>query len=376
MHPLTMGDEYMKSYYGTQMPPPEGECNFKSEMADLELPAKCVLNHRYQILKVVGFGTFGKVWAAYDHLQQKEVAIKMMRLNESIYLDRELRINKFLSMLNYENECVLKYYDSFVCGKFFAIVIERAYHSILTFINYFDECVITPPLDLVKKIAYDILLGLKYLHSHGVIHADLKPENILADRPIFPYSKDVDAFHPLEDDPKSVTFKIIDFGNCSFVDDYNHQLIQTRDYRCPEVILGMDYTTAADIWSLGCIVYELVTTIQLFSPEPINYRPDNGSGFWIYDSLHLSMIEGVVGIIPPEWASKGDNYKNLVDEKGNWIYADEEKTMCIYEHLISSKIPHYYAAQITDFIEPMLSIIPETRPTVDDLLESPFLCMY
>jgi dual specificity tyrosine-phosphorylation-regulated kinase 2/3/4 len=82
-----------------------------------------------------------------------------------------------------------------------------------------------------------------------VIHCDLKPENILLQA------------------PSSSRIKVIDFGSACFYEKRSYTYIQSRYYRSPEVVLGLDYTTAIDMWSFGCILSELFTGRPLFPGE-------------------------------------------------------------------------------------------------------------
>ena len=104
-------------------------------------------------------------------------------------------------------------------------------------------------LSLIRRFAIQILQALKYLEQENIIHCDLKPENIL-----------------LKSRDKS-GIKIIDFGSSCFADQRIYTYIQSRFYRAPEIILGIPFTTAIDMWSLGCILVELYTGMPIFPGE-------------------------------------------------------------------------------------------------------------
>jgi len=97
-----------------------------------------------------------------------------------------------------------------------------------------------------------LLYALKYLKQLEIIHCDLKPENIL-----------------LKEENKS-GIKIIDFGSSTFVDEKVYTYIQSRFYRAPEIMLGIPYSPAIDMWSLGCIMAELYIGYPLFPGESEN----------------------------------------------------------------------------------------------------------
>lgn len=98
----------------------------------------------------------------------------------------------------------------------------------------------------IQTIVKDIAKCLGFLKRYGIIHCDLKPENILIKNEL------------------SYNVKIIDFGSSSFIDGQDYDYLQTRPYRAPEIVFGCSFDFSSDIWSLGCIIYELVTSSVLF----------------------------------------------------------------------------------------------------------------
>lgn len=91
----------------------------------------------------------------------------------------------------------------------------------------------------IQVIARQCLEALEYLHDLGIIHCDLKPENIL-----------IKSYRRCE-------IKVIDLGSSCFQTDNLCLYVQSRSYRAPEVILGLQYDQKIDLWSLGCILAEL-----------------------------------------------------------------------------------------------------------------------
>lgn len=90
--------------------------------------------------------------------------------------------------------------------------------------------------ELIRRFAIQILIGLEYLGSEGIVHCDLKPENIL-----------------LKEHNKS-GIKLIDFGSSCFQHQTLYTYIQSRYYRAPEITLGLPYGVPIDLWSTGCIL--------------------------------------------------------------------------------------------------------------------------
>lgn len=87
------------------------------------------------------------------------------------------------------------------------------------------------------------------LKRHSIIHCDLKPENIMLE------------------DSKRPDIKLIDFGSSCFEPNQIYTYIQSRFYRAPEIMLGIHYTTAIDMWSFGCILAELFTGFPIYPGE-------------------------------------------------------------------------------------------------------------
>lgn len=104
-------------------------------------------------------------------------------------------------------------------------------------------------LKLIRRFAKQLLSSLVLLKGHKIIHCDLKPENIL-------------LAHPARSE-----IKVIDFGSSCMETEKVYTYIQSRFYRSPEVILGMTYGMPIDMWSLGCILAELLTGYPIFPGE-------------------------------------------------------------------------------------------------------------
>ena len=347
-----------------------------------------ILNHRYEIVSLIGRGTFALVWFAFDHLKLQNVAIKILRHieedpDETEKIAEEIVLNEYLSTCEPQlKQCdyITHFLESFYYQEHCCLVFELVSQNILTFLNYFDDQFVKIPLKLIKKIACDTLKGLMFMHEHGVIHTDLKPENVFAERPIFPYSvfNEMDqrsVFNCFEDDPSTINFKLGDFGNSCFIDDNRTILIQTRQYRAPEVLLGMTFDASADIWSFGCMVYELLTGYFLFAPNitedgEIEETKENMTEI---DSMHLSMIEGIIGPIPQKWAKKGKLYNALYVKEGVLRWVSKQDLMPIAQLMMSKGIEEKEAKEATNFLIPMLAIIPSQRPTARELLDSPWL---
>ena len=157
------------------------------------------------------------------------------------------------------------------------------------------------PLDQVRHIAYQLCYAVDFLHRKvKLTHTDLKPENILF----------VDSDYDVRCDSRGNVFKrvrrtdvrLIDFGSATFVDEHHSTVVSTRHYRAPEVILELGWHHPCDVWSIGCIVFELHQGATLFQTH------DNRE--------HLAMMERILGPIPHKLSKRcGRKAKYFVNAK-------------------------------------------------------------
>lgn len=198
--------------------------------------------YRYEVIKILGKGSFGQVVKAFDHKTNTFVGLKMVR-NERRFTKQaaeEIRILELLRDQDMDNSRnVVHILEHFTFREHVCMTFELLSINLYELIKRNDFKGF--PLPLVRKFAHSILVCLDMLHRNKVIHCDLKPENIL-----------------LKQQGRS-GIKVIDFGSSCFEDQSIYTYIQSRFYRAPEVILGCKYNTSIDIWSFGCIIAELLT---------------------------------------------------------------------------------------------------------------------
>lgn len=212
----------------------------------------------YEKLEKVGEGTYGKVYRAREKATGKIVALKKTRLPE----DDEgvppttLREVSLLRMLSIDPHVVrlldLKQGQNKEGKSILYLVFEYMDTDLKKYIRTFRQNHELVPSQIVKTLMYQLCKGIAFCHGHGVLHRDLKPHNILMDR-------------------KTMLLKIADLGlSRAFtvpVKKYTHEIL-TLWYRSPEVLLGAKtYAAPVDIWSVGCIFAELVTTQPLFAGD-------------------------------------------------------------------------------------------------------------
>ncbi|KAK5666362.1 serine/threonine protein kinase, CMGC [Batrachochytrium dendrobatidis] len=165
---------------------------------------------------------------------------------------------------------------------------------------------------------------------------------------------------------RSVIVKLADLGNACWVNHHFTSDIQTRQYRSPEVIIGAHYDTSADIWSLGCILFELLTGDYLFDPQA-------GSRY-TKDDDHAAQIVELLGNFPKNMALSGKYSSNLFTRKGELRHIHKLRFWRLQDVLHEKY--HFSVADataISSFILPMLEINPLKRATAAELLRHEWL---
>ncbi|XP_055911816.1 serine/threonine-protein kinase minibrain isoform X2 [Eupeodes corollae] len=205
---------------------------------------------RYEIDSLIGKGSFGQVVKAYDHEEQCHVAIKIIK-NKKPFLNQAQIEVKLLEMMNRadaENKYyIVKLKRHFMWRNHLCLVFELLSYNLYDLLRNTNFRGVS--LNLTRKFAQQLCTALLFLSTPGlnIIHCDLKPENILLCN------------------PKRSAIKIVDFGSSCQLGQRIYQYIQSRFYRSPEVLLGIPYDLAIDMWSLGCILVEMHTGEPLFS---------------------------------------------------------------------------------------------------------------
>ncbi|ROT35309.1 hypothetical protein SODALDRAFT_61306 [Sodiomyces alkalinus F11] len=208
------------------------------------------LSYRYEIIDVLGKGSFGQVVRCIDHKLGVLVAVKIIRNKKRFHQQALVEVNILQKIREWDpknTHSMVHFTHSFYFRGHLCICTELLDMNLYEFIkvNSFRGF----SLRLIRRFTKQILSSLNMLKKHKVIHCDLKPENIL-------------LRHPLHTE-----IKVIDFGSSCFENEKVYTYIQSRFYRSPEVILGMSYGLPIDMWSLGCILAELYTGVPIFPGE-------------------------------------------------------------------------------------------------------------
>ncbi|XP_047947722.1 mitogen-activated protein kinase 14-like isoform X4 [Salvia hispanica] len=292
---------------------------------------------RYKIEEVIGKGSYGVVCSAFDtHLGEKVAIKKINDIFEHVSdATRILREIKLLRLLRHPDIVEIKHIllpPSRREFKDIYVVFELMESDLHQVIKANDD--LTP--EHYQFFLYQLLRGLKYIHTANVFHRDLKPKNILANA--------------------DCKLKICDFGlarvafndtpTAIFWTDY----VATRWYRAPELCGSFfsKYTPAIDIWSIGCIFAELLTGKPLFPGKNVVHQ--------------LDLMTDLLGTPPPETIAR------IRNEKARRYLSSMRKKKPIP---LSYKFPNADPLALC-LLERMLAFDPKDRPSAEEALADPY----
>lgn len=246
-------------------------------------------NKKYLVLDILGQGTFGQVVKCQNLKTQEIVAVKVIKarqecLQQSIaegnvleYIDKKVDPKYKKYFIDLKDKFMHKYHLCLVfkllSSNLYEIIKQNHHHGLC--------------IKLVRNFAAQILEALCALKEIKIIHCDLKPENILLAKLNKP------------------DLKVIDFGSACEEHQLLYSYVQSRFYRSPEVILGVDYSTSVDMWSFGCIVAELFLGLPLL-PGTSEYE-------------QLARMVQTFGM-PPSWMMVEKKASNYVVKQDNPSY--------------------------------------------------------
>jgi len=223
---------------------------YDDERGDYNIVEGDHLLYRYEVIDLLGKGSFGQVVRCIDHRTGQLVAIKIIRNKKRFHQQALVEVDILQKLKEWDprkKHNVIDFDQSFYFRGHLCISTDLLDMNLYEFIKIHDFRGFS--LKLIRRFTKQMLGSLVLLHHKRVIHCDLKPENIL-------------LAHPAHAD-----IKVIDFGSSCFENEKVYTYIQSRFYRSPEVILGMSYGLPIDMWSLGCILAELYTGYPIFPGE-------------------------------------------------------------------------------------------------------------
>ncbi|CAM9882559.1 unnamed protein product [Lampetra planeri] len=198
------------------------------------------LVYRFQVLNVIGKGSFGQVLRCLDHKTKKEVAIKMLVHTSTM----EAHIMKALQSKDKENNCIIRFLGHLLFRHHPAFVMELITTDL--FDQFQTNSTIFAP-SRIRLYTRSLLIALAKLKKEAIIYGDLKLENTMVK------------------DHATGNIRIIDFGVSVKMTKPIFGFFGTFEYMSPEILLGLQLTCAVDMWSLGCIIAELASGESLFT---------------------------------------------------------------------------------------------------------------
>lgn len=281
----------------------------------------------------IGKGAYGVVCSAMNSETKEQVAIKKIAnaFDNRIDAKRTLREIKLLRHMDHENVVAIRdiippprrdaFDDVYIAYE----LMDTDLHQIIRSNQGLSE-------EHCQYFLYQILRGLKYIHSANVLHRDLKPSNLLLNA--------------------NCDLKICDFGLARITSetDFMTEYVVTRWYRAPELLLNSsDYTAAIDVWSVGCIFMELMNRQPLFPGR------DHVHQLRLLTELIGTPTEADLGFV------RSDNARRFIRQLPQYP-----------RQSFTQKFPHVHTLAI-DLCERMLTFDPNQRITVEEALAHPYL---
>ena len=307
-----------------------------------------VVDKRYSMIRTIGSGAYGVVVSASDAKTSTNVAIKMVpkAFSDEIDAKRILREIKLLKHFHHDNiVCLLdmmppnvKYAEDFTDVYLVADLMETDLHRII----YSKQKL---SIDHAQYFIYQVLRGLKYIHSCRVLHRDLKPSNLLVNSNCDLKICDFGLARGINKGPSDAT----DLGATSSGTMLLTEYVVTRWYRAPEIMLAChEYSYPIDVWSVGCIFAELILRKPYFPGD--DYIDQ------------LTVISEKLGKLP--------------DADLDFVTSEKAKR---FMKKLPNKSPVHLSLQFPgapldalDAMRKMLEIHPQKRVTVDKVLKHPF----
>ena len=265
--------------------------------------SKCI--GKYQIIKKIGEGSYAKIYKVKKDSSDKTYVLKNIPVSEDDYSSMKEILNESSILSTCDNIYVVKYYDSFFyCGTFNIITEFCPYGDLFGYIKFYKERGSKIEEKIIWIIFIQLSLGLSYLHHKKILHRDIKTKNIFI--------------------KNNLTVKIGDFGIAKILNStssYAHTFIGTPYYISPELCKDQPYNDKSDVWSLGCVLYELCT---------LNHPFEGGTQVEIYEKIMTQKFKA----ISPDYSLELKKMVDLLlekDEKKRPKMKDILKMKCVID---------------------------------------------
>ncbi|KAI1427221.1 kinase-like domain-containing protein [Xylaria sp. FL1777] len=346
-----------------------------------------VFKSRYQAVAKLGFGTASTIWLCRDLEEDSLLTLKIcIKEQDATSVNNEVAVSQHLKAIDAEHpgkQLLRLVVDNFQISG------PHGMHQCLLFnplgISYTQFRNLFPEKELTKIVLQQslqlVLLGLDFLHQAGVVHTDVSPNNILLgihDKSIFSEIEQRELEHPsarkvLPDrvihlsQPMPITYGalvICDFGAARIGSQFSGD-VMPGVYRAPEIILGMEWDSKIDIWSVGVMIWDLFEGGRLFRAVK------DGC---LNDEQHLAEMISLMGNPPRKFLERSEKCRQYWDEEGNWIAATPipKQSFKTRERRLEGKDQEL----LLEFAQKILRWLPEDRPAAQDIFEDEFLVTY
>ncbi|KAK8963241.1 Cyclin-dependent kinase E-1 [Platanthera guangdongensis] len=305
---------------------------------------------QYDLIGKIGEGTYGLVFLAKTKLRKSCIAIKKFKQSKDGDGVSPTAIREIMLLREISQENVVKLVNVHInhADMSLYLAFDYAEHDLYEIIRHHRETLKhTINQYTVKSLLWQLLNGLNYLHSNWIIHRDLKPSNILV----------------MGDGEEQGVVKIADFGLARIYQAplkplSENGVVVTIWYRAPELLLGgKHYTSAVDMWAVGCIFAELLNLKPLFQGAEVKGTPNP------FQADQLDKIFKVLGNPTPEkWPTLIHLPHYQSDQHHVQTVKYESSSLHSYVHL-PPKSPAY------DLLSKMLEYDPRKRLTAAQALE-------
>lgn len=307
--------------------------SFNDEKGQYRVCIKDHLAYRYEAIKILGKGTYGTAVECYDHKRNQKVAVKILKIGRD-HLEtaaKEIHILKKVKSVYTVQFKKAFYFRGHVC-----MIFELLSISLSSYMKMRRYTALEMPF--IRRVSIQLLMGLKDIHAHGVIHCDIKPQNIL-----------LKHLH-------KTGIKIIDFGISCMGKPKIFNYLQTRYYRSPEIILGCSFGSSVDMWSFGCILGELLNGSPIFKGEN--------------EHDQLIRIMSVLGTLPVEVLEKGYKRRHYFNMNNSPIIVPNKAGELLYPNTHSlSQLLKTSDESFLEFITACFEYLPEKRITAEEALK-------
>ena len=310
-------------------------------------PNGSLINNRWKVVDEIGCGNFAKVYKCTDaqNPTSSPVAVKILKKEYAADANFENDILKTLNAKDSRGHKVVRKLDSFTWQRCPCFVFALRGPALRACKLGAAKCGV--PAHELRAFVKEMLVTLAFLHDDvRMCHTDLKPENILLDEPGAAPAIGIGS-----------GWTIADFGSASFYNPAkpDKDLISTRPYRAPEVVLGLPWSPKADVWSMACIFFEIFHGGRLFDVND--------------DAVHLAAFEKRITKMPATMSRQSKHFSRFFDTRGDLIRPSTgtHGPQRALRDIVTND------PQLLDLLNGMLAIDPEKRMSARQALHHPYV---